>query len=351
MSRFYEQNIEVILEPDGLSKHIKDLRHQYGIHSAFVVSTPAARERGIEDMLKKAGYDPVVMWGEEYGDLMEPTQKQILEAYKEFAHSDCDMIFAIGGGSIVDLGKGIVFQSLADTRPFFIAVPTTYSGAEITKGLMIVKGPGDKKPVYDEACRPNVLILDSTLTDTLDPRTGMIIAIDALTHCLEGAASTIDHPIAEGAGILGINMALKHLPTTELTPQFREDFAKIGFLGSKAMDCALGHLHNISFSIGKQTGLKHGEINTLFAPAVIQASVRKSNEAYNFVDRDKLIEVFNFYIKEWELYERYLPKHQDKFMETAISNASYNSHPVELDAEDFKWIFEVTLERGRNAIG
>ena len=38
-------------------------------------------------------------------------------------------------------------------------------------------------------------------------------------------------------------------------------------------------------------------------------------------------------------------------METAISNASYNSHPVELDAEDFKWIFEVTLERGRNAIG
>jgi hypothetical protein len=37
-------------------------------------------------------------------------------------------------------------------------------------------------------------------------------------------------------------------------------------------------------------------------------------------------------------------------METAINNASYNSHPVELDAEDFKWIFEVTLERGRNAI-
>ena len=144
MSRFYEQNIEVILEPDGLSKHIKDLRHQYGIHSAFVVSTSVARERGIEDMLKKAGYDPVVMWGEEYGDLMEPTQEQILEAYKEFVHSDCDMIFAIGGGSIVDLGKGVVFQSLADTRPFFIAVPTTYSGAEITKGLMIVKGPRTK---------------------------------------------------------------------------------------------------------------------------------------------------------------------------------------------------------------
>ena len=43
-------------------------------------------------------------------------------------------------------------------------------------------------------------------------------------------------------------------------------------------------------------------------------------------------------------------KLSDKFMETAINNASYNSHPVELDAEDFKWIFEVTLERGRNAI-
>ena len=28
----------------------------------------------------EAGYDPVVMWGEEYGDLMNPTQEQILEA-------------------------------------------------------------------------------------------------------------------------------------------------------------------------------------------------------------------------------------------------------------------------------
>ena len=52
------------------------------------------------------------------------------------------MIFAIGGGSIVDLGKGVVFQSLVDTRLVLIAVITTYSGAEITKGLMIVKGPG-----------------------------------------------------------------------------------------------------------------------------------------------------------------------------------------------------------------
>ena len=63
------------------------------------------------------------------------------------------MIFAIGGGSIVDLGKGIV-SITADTDCSLIAVPTTYSGAEITKGLMIVKGPRDKKSVYDEVCRP-----------------------------------------------------------------------------------------------------------------------------------------------------------------------------------------------------
>ena len=74
------------------------------------------------------------------------------------------------------------------------------------------------------------------------------------------------------------------------------------------MDCALGHIHNISFSIGKQTGLKHGEINVLFAPAVIEASLRKRNDAYQFVDVDKLLSVFEFYIKEWDLYEKYLPK-------------------------------------------
>jgi alcohol dehydrogenase class IV len=349
MSRFYEQNIDVILEPNALINNIKDLKWHYELSSIFVVSTPAARQRGIESILKDAGYE-VVMWGEHYEDLTEPTQDQILEAYKEFAISDCDCVFAIGGGSIIDLGKGVVFNSLADTRPFFIAVPTTYSGAEITKGLMIVKGPGNKKPVYDVKTRPDVLIIDSELTDTLPTRTGLIIAVDALTHCLEGAASTIEHPIAEGAALHGINLALEHLPTTTITPEFREAFAKVGFLGSKAMDCALGHIHNVSFSIGPRTGLKHGELNTLFAPAIIQASLRKRNDAYRFVDIEKVMNIFDFYIKDWNLYERYLPKHQETFVETAIANANYNSHPVELDSDDFRWIFDVTMERAKDAI-
>jgi alcohol dehydrogenase class IV len=350
MSRFYEQNIDVILEPNGFQKHIKEIRYQYKIESAFVVSTPAARESGVEHILKDAGYDPVVMWGENYGDLTEPTQEQILEAYKDFAISDCDTIVAVGGGSIVDLGKGIIYNSLADIRPTFIAVPTTYSGAEITKGLMVVKGPGDKKPVYDEACRPDILILDSLLADTLPTTTSLIIAVDALTHCLEGAASTIHHPIAEGAALHGINLALQHLPTKTITPEFREAFATIGFLGSKAMDCALGHIHNVSFSIGKQTGLKHGELNTLFAPAIIEASLWKRNDAYQFVDIEKVLDIFEFYIDDWNLYERYLPMHKDIFVETAIANANYNSHPVDLDANDFRWVFDVTLQRAKEFV-
>ena len=36
------------------------------------------------------------------------------------------------------------------------------------------------------------------------------------------------------------------------------------------------------------------------------------------VDVDKLLSVFEFYIKEWDPYEKYLPKHKDIFMETAI---------------------------------
>ena len=117
MARFYEQNIEVILEPGGFEKHIKELRFQNNIESVFVLSTPAAREHGIKEILEKAGYDPVIMWGEHYGDPTEPTNEQILEAYKDFVISDCDTVLAVGGGSIVDLGKGVVFNSLADIRP------------------------------------------------------------------------------------------------------------------------------------------------------------------------------------------------------------------------------------------
>ena len=78
--------------------------------------------------------------------------------------------------------------------------------------------------------------------------------------------------------------------------------------------------------------------------------MRKRNDAYQFVDVDKLLIVFEFYIKEWDLYEKYLPKHKDIFMETAIAQANYNSHPVDLDADDFKWIFETTLDRARKHV-
>ena len=111
MSRFYEQNIDVILEMDALNKHIKDLRQYYELEHIFVVSTPAARERGIQSILETAGYT-VTMWGEQYGDLTEPTNDQILEAYKEFAHSDADCVFAIGGGSIVDLDPQKAFEAI-----------------------------------------------------------------------------------------------------------------------------------------------------------------------------------------------------------------------------------------------
>jgi len=37
-------------------------------------------------------------------------------------------------------------------------------------------------------------------------------------------------------------------------------------------------------------------------------------------------------------------------METAIAQANYNSHPVDLDADDFKWIFETTLDRARKHV-
>ena len=43
MPRFYEQNIEVILEPGSFEKHIKELRFQNNIESAFVLSTPGRK--------------------------------------------------------------------------------------------------------------------------------------------------------------------------------------------------------------------------------------------------------------------------------------------------------------------
>ena len=172
---------------------------------------------------------------------VDPTEESVQEAIELFKQSNANTIIGIGGGSVIDLAKAVVYFNL-DNRPNLILIPTTYAGTELTKGFMIVRPDHTKKSVYDVGVQPDIIIVDPTLALTLPDKISKVVALDALTHCLEGAVSSLRNPIAEGSALYGIKLALKHLPNGDIDYQWREDMAIAGLLGSKAMDLSLIHI-------------------------------------------------------------------------------------------------------------
>ena len=228
-------------------------------------------------------------------------------------------------------------------RPNLILVPTTYAGTELTKGFMIVRADHTKKSVYDVAVQPDIIIVDPTLALTLPKRISEVVALDAMTHCLEGATSSLRNPIAEGSALYGVQLALKHLPPKQIDYQWREDMAIVGLLGSKAMDCGLGHIHTITYAIANNTDLSHGELNCLFAPWVIAKTLEKDPDVYQHTPIEQILVVYKQYILEWDLISRYKKQHQDRFIAQAVQDSAYISHPVPFTAQDFQNIFDDIL--------
>ena len=336
MARFKEQNVDIIIEKDAFNIFLKDLRDELEISKVFVIATSSLDQDKLNYVIDNARFKDAVMYIDSFVD---PTEESVNQAIEAFKQSEADTIIGIGGGSVIDLAKAVVYFNL-NNRPNLLLVPTTYAGTELTKGFMIVRPDHTKKSVYDIGVQPDVIIVDPTLALTLPKRISEVVALDAMTHCLEGAVSSLKNPIAEGSALYGIQLALKHLPAHEIDYQWREDIAIVGLLGSKAMDCGLGHIHTITYAIANNPDLSHGELNTLFAPYVIAKTLEKDPDVYQHTPIQQVLAVYGQYILEWDLISRYIDQHEDRFIAQAVRDSSYISHPVPFTPQDFQEIFD-----------
>jgi alcohol dehydrogenase class IV len=124
-----------------------------GAKRPLLISTPgrAAMVRAVAKGLNIAGvFDQAVMH----------TPVKAVEAAREMARSvDADCCVTIGGGSTIGFGKAI---ALTSSLPV-VAVPTTYSGSEMTT-IWGVSEAGGKKVGRDPKVLPKAVIYDPELT-------------------------------------------------------------------------------------------------------------------------------------------------------------------------------------------
>jgi alcohol dehydrogenase class IV len=183
------------------------------------------------------------------------------------AGAQADGVLAIGGGSAIGTAKVIAHR----TGLRIIAVPTTYSGSEMTATWGITED-GVKVTAVDERVAPRAVVYDPALVDGLPDDVAIPSAFNAMAHCVEALWVPRANPIIDLLAVEGIRAlaeGLELLRTGERTDAV-ERLLYGAFLGGTALGSVGSGLHHkICHALGGAFDLPHAESHTVILPQVL----------------------------------------------------------------------------------
>lgn len=264
-----------------------------GITRPLIVTDRGVRAAGIVDVALSKFTDPTVQLPIYDGTPPNPNENAVREAVAMFKECGCDGIIAIGGGSAIDLAKGVavcakhegplksfavIEGGLARITPAtapVIAVPTTAgTGSEVGRGAILILDDGRKVGVISPHVVPKSAICDPELTLGLPAVLTAATGMDAIAHCLETFMAPSFNPPADGIALDGLWRAWRFIETATQDPknlEGRTNMMSASLQGALAFQKGLGCVHSLSHSLGGiNPRLHHGTLNAIFLPAVIQ---------------------------------------------------------------------------------
>ena len=262
-----------------------------GIRRALVVTDAGVRAAGVLERVTAqlgAGREFVVF----EGTPSNPTERAMRAAVALYAEHRCDGIVAVGGGSPIDLAKGVavcathegplksfaaieggVARITAATAPVIAVTTTDGTGSEVGRGAVLILDDGRKVGVLSPHLVPRVALCDPELTLGLPPMLTAATGMDAIAHCMETFMSAAFNPPADGIGLDGLERAWGHIERATRDGSDREarlNLMSASMQGAMAFQKGLGCVHSLSHSLGGvDPRLHHGTLNALFLPAVI----------------------------------------------------------------------------------
>ena len=239
----------------------------------------------------------------------EPTVELARAGVAAAREHGADVIAAIGGGSVIDLGKAIAMllanggdpldylevvgsgQKVAQPAVPCVAVPTTAgTGAEVTaNAVLAVPEHRLKASLRSPLMIPRVALVDPLLTVSCPPAVTAASGLDALTQCLEPFVSVRATPLTDGLAREGLRRAATglraaHADGSDLAA--RTDMATCALLGGMALaNAKLGAVHGLAGVIGGTADVPHGMACAALLAPVIDANVRALRSGSPVLDR------------------------------------------------------------------
>src|SRR3954453_22451505 len=276
----------------GAAELLGEVLVEHAIARPLVITDPGVRATGIaDDVTAGAGGRGRLTWFDRSPP--NPTEAAVLEATEGFRAGRCAGVVAIGGGSSIDLAKGVALMA-THPAPLInyaavnggigrvtarvvptIAIPTTAgTGSEVGRAAMINVG-GRKLDFISPHLIPARALCDPGLTFGVPPNLTAATGMDALTHCMETYLSPLVNPPAEAIALDGVERAagsIEAATSNGASRPARWNMMMASMEGALTFQKGLGAVHAMAHPLGalENLPLHHGTLNAVLLPAVLR---------------------------------------------------------------------------------
>jgi maleylacetate reductase len=267
------------------------------------------------------------------------------------ASADCAV--AVGGGSAIGLAKALA----QDSGIPILAVPTTYSGSEMTSVFGLTR-QGQKQTGKDPRVLPRTVIYDAALTRELPVATSVVSAFNAIAHAAEGLYGRDGNPLHHLLAEEGVRVFVKALPALVADPAAlgpREECLYAAWMcGAVLGAVGMALHHKLCHALGGTFGLPHAETHTVVLPYALAYNRLAAPAAFERLGRaldasdvpGALYELRRRLQAPGSLRELGMPREGlDRAAELATTEPYWNPRPIERTA--LRELLEDAWEGGR----
>lgn len=195
-----------------------------------------------------------------------------------------DGCVAVGGGSAIGLGKAIALR----TGLPLIAVPSTYSGSEMTPVWGLTEH-GAKRTGRDPAVQPRSVVYDPELTLSLPVPLTVTSGVNALAHAVEALYAPDASPLVSLMAEEGVRAMTQALPLVAAAPGDLDARARALYgawlCGACLGATTMGLHHKLCHVIGGTFGLPHAETHTVVLPYALAYNAPAAPRAVTALSR------------------------------------------------------------------
>jgi alcohol dehydrogenase class IV len=229
-----------------------------------------------------------------------PRDIEVMQGAAEYQQNNCNLILAVGGGSVMDCAKGIGIVStnhqhirdfegvdkISRPMPPLVCVPTTGGTSADVSQFAIINNFSEryKMAIISKAVVPDVALIDPFVLTTMDSFLTSCTGMDALSHAFEAFVSNACSPITDLFALKAIRLLESNLLLSVQEPLDIQARANVMlaslYAGLAFSNASLGCVHSLAHSLGGYLDLPHGECNAILLPHVVDFNFKAAYLRY-----------------------------------------------------------------------